>query len=94
MFKHLSAHTGRKLHTAVIIAPPEELGVLILEGIPLPPGKHEVRCFQGIRMDLEAIPADGVSFTGWKGREEGSPLLHLELAKQRTEQPLFAKELP
>ena len=94
MFKHLSAHTGRKLHIAVIIAPPEELGVLILEGIPLPPGKHEVRCFQGIRMDLEAIPADGVSFTGWKGREEGSPLLHLELAKQRTVQPLFAKELP
>ena len=94
MFKHLSARTGRKLSTTMIIAPTADLGVVTLEGLPLTPGKHEVRCFQGIQMDLEAIPAEGVSFTGWKNREEGSPMLHLDLAKQKTIQPLFVHELP
>ncbi len=94
LFKHMRAHSGHKVRTVVIDVPPPTTGSVLLEGLALSPGRNEVQCFQGIRMHLEAVPANGFSFTGWKGQDIGSPLWYTDLSKERSVRPLFVEELP
>lgn len=81
VFAHLAQRTGRKVHVVRILAPSAELGRLLIEGLPLPPGKHEVRCFTGVPVHIEARPAHGAEFTGWSGLGSSEPSQRLDLAK-------------
>jgi hypothetical protein len=67
LFAQLAARTGRRVHEMTIEAPDVSAGILLLEGLPLPPGRHTVRCFSGVPVKLEARAAAGTEFAGWKG---------------------------
>jgi len=67
LFTHLSRRTGRKLRMVTIEAPPADQGQLLIDGLPLAPGRHEVRCFSGIPLEMEARANQGAEFAGWKG---------------------------
>jgi len=94
LLEHLSTSTGRKLRTITVEAPPAEQGVLFIEGLALSAGEHAVTCFQGVTMHLAARAEMGHEFTGWKGSDENSPDLRIDLSRTRSVRVLFAPSLP
>lgn len=83
LFAHLAKHTGRRLRETVIEAPRADQGVLQLEGLALTPGKHTVRCFEGVPMRIELRVVEGQEFAGWKGVELGSASGSIDLWKAK-----------
>lgn len=94
LFAHLARHTGRKLRTVRVEAPPEELGTILLNGLVLPPGEQEVRCFAGVALQLEARPAAQVEFAGWRGVDLATAKGTVELARARNLRASFRKVVP
>ncbi len=81
LFAHLASRTHRKLRTITIHIPPADQGVLLLEGVPLGPGRHEVRCFSGVPMKLEARAADGYEFANWNGVDGEGPVITTDISR-------------
>jgi hypothetical protein len=94
LMQHLARHTGRALRTVTMEAPPAHAGRLLLEGLPLPPGRHTVTVLSGVPMRLEAVPAHGVEFAGWKGVDGDTPAVQVDLARHRTVRPAFRWLVP
>ncbi len=94
LFAHLARHTGRKLRTVRVEAPPEDLGTILLNGLALAPGPHAVRCFGGVAMTLEARSAPNVEFAGWRGVDLDTAKGTVELARARHVRGSFRPVLP
>ncbi|MBK9176378.1 MAG: CotH kinase family protein [Flavobacteriales bacterium] len=94
LFAHLARRTGRKIHVVRIEAPPVELGQLLVEGLLLRPGKHEVRCFSGVPVSVEARPAHGVEFTGWSGSASSESSMRPDLSKMKKLSARFRVMVP
>ncbi|MBL7981702.1 MAG: CotH kinase family protein [Flavobacteriales bacterium] len=94
LFAHLAERTGRRVREVVIEAPPAERGRLLLEGLPMPPGRHVVRCFEGVAMNLTAEPAPDHEWAGWKGARGETAQLTVDLARSGTIKVLFRPLAP
>lgn len=79
--RHLAEHCGRRLHSITIDVPNSSMGSIRLNGSVLPPGKQQILCFSGIRMELEATPHPGYEFVGWKGRQMNDAKISLDLSE-------------
>ena len=73
--------TGRKVRTVTIDAPAAEHGQLLLEGLPLSPGRHEIMCFSGIPIQVEFRPAPDHELVGWKGFEGNAAAMEIDLSR-------------
>lgn len=94
LFAHLSRRTGRKLRTVTIEAPPAEQGVLLIDGLPLAPGKHEVRCFNGVPLEMEARASEGAEFAGWRGLDLGTAKGVVDLSRSKNVRAQFRALVP
>lgn len=95
LMAHLAQRTGRQLRTISIDVPPHEQGQVFLDGLALPPGKQRIRCFSGVAMQLEALPAGGAEFAGWKGGLADSPSTTMVLLSDNDRiKPIFRVVVP
>ena len=94
LMRHLADHTGRRLSLVTVEAPSPDLGRVFLEGLELPPGRQQVWCLGGVSMHLEAKPAPGVEFAGWKGVEGNAPVTVQDLSGNRQVKALFRRVVP
>ena len=94
LFAHLSKRTGRKLRMVTIEAPPAEQGQLLIDGLPLAPGKQEVRCFNGVPLEMEARASGGSEFAGWKGLDLDTAKGAVDLSKARNVRVQFRAVVP
>lgn len=94
LFAHLAKHADRRLREAVIEAPPADQGVLLLEGLALSPGRHSVRCFEGVPMGIELRTAPGHEFVGWKGADFGTANGVIDLWKAKGLRPVIRSVVP
>jgi hypothetical protein len=94
LMRHLAGHTGRALRTVRLEAPEARTGTLRMEDLALPPGRHEVRCLAGVPVRLEAVPAPGHEFAGWKGIDAEGPAVTVDLARARSARPVFRAVVP
>jgi hypothetical protein len=92
LMAHLSAQTGMKRLTVTLEAPPAAQGTLLLEGLPLPPGRTDVAWFADVPMHLEVVPGAGFEMAGWKGSEEVDVQLTLDGARVRQARPVLRAE--
>lgn len=90
----LAERTGRRIREMVIEAPPIDSGHLYLEGLPLPPGRNVIRCFEGVPMTLIAEPAPEHEWAGWKGVRSEAPIVTLDLSRNGTVKVLFRPIAP
>jgi hypothetical protein len=89
LMAHLASYSGRKLRTITIDVPPAHEGRVLLEGLPLPPGRRQLRCFSGVPLRLEAIPAADHEFVEWKGADGDTAELTVDPARLRVLRPGF-----
>lgn len=94
LFDHLAERTRRKVRMVTVEAPPAEQGVLLLEGLALAPGSHELRCFSGVAMQLEARAAGGHEFSGWKGVDAETAHATADLSRAKRVKAYFREVLP
>lgn len=94
LFNHLARATGRKLRTVRIEAPTAELGTILLEGLPLAPGHHEVLCLSGVPLALEARVAPESEFGGWKGIDLEGAAGKKDISRARSIRTVFRKLVP
>lgn len=94
LFAHLAKHTSRRLHETLIEAPPAAQGVLLLEGLALSPGRHTVRCFEGVPMRIELRTAPSFEFAGWKGADLGTTSGVIDLWKAKGLRPVIRSVVP
>lgn len=94
LFAHLAKSTGRRLYETVIEAPRADQGVLLIDGLALPPGKHSVRCFEGVPMRIELRVATGHEFAGWKGAELATASVTIDLWKAKSLRPVLRSVVP
>ncbi len=94
LMAYLAERTGRRVRETVIEAPPSERGRLLLDGLPIPPGRHVVRCFEGVTMTLIAEPAPNHEWAGWKGTRGDTAQLTVDLARSGTIKVLFRPLAP
>ena len=94
LFAQLARRTGRKLRTVTIEAPIAEQGQLLIEGLPLAPGRHEVRCFSGVNVHFEARAAQGIEFAGWKGVDAKGMEITIDPSRAKQVRALFRAVLP
>ena len=89
LLRYLAQRTGRKLRVVSIEVPEPHLGELLIDGLPLTPGMHDITCFQGVRVPLEFRAAPGVGISGWKGTVQEKGVLWLDPDRTRGVEPLF-----
>lgn len=89
---HLAERCGRQLHSITIEVPNRTMGSVRLNGSVLPPGKQQVLCFSGVRMELEATPNTGYGFVGWKGRQMNDAKVSLDLSEHQRLRVQFKPE--
>jgi len=94
LFAHLAKSTGRRLHETVIEAPRADQGVLLIDGLALPPGKHSVRCFEGVLMHIELRAVEGHEFAGWKGADLATASGTIDLWKAKSLRPVLRSVVP
>ncbi len=94
LFAHLAKSTGRRLHETVIEAPRADQGVLLIDGLALPPGKHSVRCFEGVLMHIELRAVEGQEFAGWKGADLATASGTIDLWKAKSLRPVLRSVVP
>jgi len=90
LLHYLALRTDRKLRVMEVDVPEAHLGELLLDGIALSPGLHQVVCFQGVRVPLEFRAASGVEVSGWKGAAQDEHGVWLDADHTRVIKPLFA----
>ncbi len=66
---HLAERQRDRLRTFTIDVPPATEGALLVEGMPLDPGRHRVTVLTGVPLRFEARPANGHVFAGWAGQD-------------------------
>ncbi|MBK6829349.1 MAG: CotH kinase family protein [Flavobacteriales bacterium] len=94
LFTHLSRRTGRKLRMVTLEAPLADQGQLLIDGLPLAPGRHEVRCFSGIPLEMEARENQGAEFAGWKGLDLGTAKGSIDLSRAKNVRAQFRAVVP
>lgn len=94
LFDHIARRTGRKLRTISIEAPSPEQGQLLIQGLPLTPGDHQVRCFSGVPVKIELRVAEGNEFTEWKGLDLDDAQGTVDLARAKNVRALLRATLP
>jgi len=94
LLEYLAHASGRKLRQVSIEAPVAEQGVLMLEGLVLPPGPHVINGFQGVELELSFTPAEGHELSGWKGVEGTTPTITFDPARVRNVRPLISPTAP
>ncbi len=94
LFAHLAKSTGRRLHETVIEAPRADQGELLIEGLPLTPGKHNVRCFAGVPLRIELRVAAGHEFVSWKGSDLATASGTIDPWKEKSLRPVIRSVLP
>ena len=94
LFDHLARRTGRKWRTVSIEAPSPDQGQVLIDGLPLEPGRHEVRCFSGVFVRIEVRVADGYEFAGWKGIDAEVASATTELFRAKNARAMFRAVLP
>lgn len=94
LFAHLAKHTGRRLRETVIEAPRADQGVLLIDGLALPPGKHMLRCFEGVPIQFELRAAPGHEFAGWKGADLGTASGVMDLWKVKSLRAVIRSVVP
>jgi len=94
LFAHLAKHTGRRLRETVIEAPRADQGTLLLDGLALTPGKHAVRCFEGVPVRIELRVAEGQEFAGWKGTDLSSASSSIDLWKVKSLRAVIRSVVP
>ncbi len=94
LFAHLAKSTRRRLHETIIEAPRADQGQLLLEGLALSPGKHAVRCFEGVPMRIELRASEGQEFTGWKGTGLSTASGAIDLWKTKSLRPVMRSLVP
>ncbi|MBK8225910.1 MAG: CotH kinase family protein [Flavobacteriales bacterium] len=94
LFAHLAKHTGRRLREAVVEAPRADQGELLIEGLQLSPGKHTMRCFDGVPVRIELRVAAGHEFAGWKGADLAPASGTIDLWKTKSLRPVLRSVVP
>ncbi|MBK8500058.1 MAG: CotH kinase family protein [Flavobacteriales bacterium] len=94
LFTYLARLTGRKLRTVTVEAPTAEHGQLLIDGLPLSPGKHEVRCFSGVALEVEVRAVNGVEFADWKGLDLEGPKGSVDLSRGKNVRAVFRALVP
>ncbi|MBL7940445.1 MAG: CotH kinase family protein [Flavobacteriales bacterium] len=89
LLQYLAQRTGRKLRVVNVDVPETHLGELLIDGLALAPGPHEITCFQGVRVPIEFRVAPGVELSGWKGAIPDNGVW-LDPDRTRSVKPLFA----
>lgn len=94
LMKYLAGYTGKRLRSITIDVPNAEQGVVLLEGQCMEEGRTTFQSFDGIALQVQAFPAEGWEFAGWKsGREEGAEL-RFEVGRTKVIKPLFRPLIP
>ena len=73
LMNHLAKQTGRTVERVRIEVPPNHQGQVLLDGLPLPPGRQQIRCLSGIPATLELRPAAGYEAGTTKGLKGEGP---------------------
>ncbi len=94
LLHYLAQRTGRKLRVVSVDVPEPHLGELLIDGLPLSPGIHEITCFQGIRVPLEFRAAPGTEVSNWKGAVQEERTLWLDPDRTRVLKPVFSVKSP
>lgn len=81
LMDYVSERTGRGVRTVSIEAPSTDRGHLLLEGLPLSPGRHEIMCFSGIPVHVEFRSATEHELVGWKGFEGNAAAMDVDLSR-------------
>ena len=90
LLQYLAQRTGLKLRVVSLEVPEPHLGELLIDGLALSPGLHEITCFQGVRIPLEFRATPGVELSGWKGAAVEDSGVWLDPDRARVVKPLFA----
>ena len=94
LFDHLARRTGRKWRTVSIEAPSPDQGQVLIDGLPLEPGRHEVRCFSGVPVRIELRVTEGYEFAGWKGVDLDDAHGTVDLSRAKNVRPMIRAVLP
>ncbi|MCB9182665.1 MAG: CotH kinase family protein [Flavobacteriales bacterium] len=94
LFAHLARRTGIGTRTVIIEVPPRDQALVLLEGMPLAPGRQSVQGFTGIAVRLEVRAAEGHEFAGWKGLDLGANTGNVDFSKIRSIRPLLRALVP
>ncbi len=81
LMKHLATQTGRTVERVRIEVPPAHQGQVLLDGLPLPPGRQQVRCLSGIPATVELRPAAGYEAGTSKGLKGDGPYPFEDLSR-------------
>lgn len=94
LMEDIAARTGRKSKTFRVEVPSMEAGSLVVEGLALSPGVHEVIAFSGVPLRFTFLAAEGQEFGGWKGTDEAGVTVVIDPARVRSLRPLVRPSLP
>jgi hypothetical protein len=83
LLQQLAKYTGRTLRTLTIAAEPAQAGTILVEGLPLATDRAVMRAFAGTPLTLTAVPVPGMEFAGWKGANDGDPVLRVDPANAK-----------
>jgi hypothetical protein len=94
LMKHLAAYTGKRLRSITIDAPNAEQGTVLLDGQRMKEGRTIFQSFDGIALHVQAFPAEGWEFAGWKSEREEGAELRFEVGRSKVIKPLFRPLIP
>ncbi len=94
LMRHLARKSGHPLRSVRIDVPPADQARILIEGLELAPGRHEVRCFAGVPVRMEAIPAVGHEFAGWKGADDAGRVFTMDAGRTSLLRAMFRPVLP
>jgi len=67
VLRQLAEHTGRAQCRLSVQVEPAGAGIVAVEGLALAGSRTAVEGFAGVPLQLEAKPAAGMEFDGWRG---------------------------
>lgn len=91
VLEQLSEKTGLALRTLSIAVEPAGAGTVLIEGLAMEGDRSEGRHFAGVPLHLQALPAKGMRFVGWKGVEGDGADAWVDPARQRHVKALFQR---
>ena len=77
LMQDLASRTGRSVQHVRVEVPPAHQGQVLLDGLPLPEGRQDIRCLSGVPATLELRPAAGHEVGKGRGLKGDGPF-HLE----------------
>lgn len=85
----LARHTGLALHPLSVSVEPAGSGTVLIEGLAIDGDRSEGLHFAGVPLDLQALPAPGMRFVGWKGLDGEGADVRIDPARHRHVKALF-----